>query len=322
MSRITVIGATGHIGTYLVPRLVIDGHEVIAVSRGAASPYRRDPAWRFARQVTLDRSAAERDGAFGASIAALGSDIVIDLICFDPPSSAHLADALRGRVEQLIHIGTIWTHGPASVVPTPEDVVKFPFGDYGTKKAEIERDLLRRHRMEGFPVTIIHPGHIVGEGWVPLNPHGNFRPQTYDAIAAGETLALANFGLETVHHVHADDVAQIIVRALANPAAIGQSFHAVSDAALTMRGFAEGMYRWFGHEPKLTFLPFDEWARGQEAADAETTWNHIARSPNCSILKGRTLLGYAPRYGSLEAVQESVRHLIATGQVRASATMA
>jgi uncharacterized protein YbjT (DUF2867 family) len=34
MSRVVVIGATGHIGPYLVPRLVDRGHEVIAVSRG------------------------------------------------------------------------------------------------------------------------------------------------------------------------------------------------------------------------------------------------------------------------------------------------
>ena len=40
MSRIVVIGATGHIGTYLVPRLVRGGHEVIAISRGAHEPYR------------------------------------------------------------------------------------------------------------------------------------------------------------------------------------------------------------------------------------------------------------------------------------------
>jgi nucleoside-diphosphate-sugar epimerase len=31
VSRVVVIGATGHIGTYLVPRLVAGGHEVIAV---------------------------------------------------------------------------------------------------------------------------------------------------------------------------------------------------------------------------------------------------------------------------------------------------
>jgi nucleoside-diphosphate-sugar epimerase len=33
MSRVVVIGATGHIGTYLVPRLVDGGHEVIAVTQ-------------------------------------------------------------------------------------------------------------------------------------------------------------------------------------------------------------------------------------------------------------------------------------------------
>ena len=36
MSRVVVIGATGHIGTYLVPRLVMAGHDVVAVSRGRA----------------------------------------------------------------------------------------------------------------------------------------------------------------------------------------------------------------------------------------------------------------------------------------------
>lgn len=38
MTRIVVIGATGHIGTYLVPRLVRAGHEVIAISRGIREP--------------------------------------------------------------------------------------------------------------------------------------------------------------------------------------------------------------------------------------------------------------------------------------------
>ena len=45
MSRVVVIGATGHIGTYLVPRLVDGGHEVIAVSRGSRGPYRDGPQW-------------------------------------------------------------------------------------------------------------------------------------------------------------------------------------------------------------------------------------------------------------------------------------
>jgi nucleoside-diphosphate-sugar epimerase len=33
------------------------------------------------------------------------------------------------------------------------------------------------------------------------------------------------------------------------------------------------------------------------------TLDHIAHSPNCSIEKTRRLLGYSPRYTSLEAIQ-------------------
>jgi nucleoside-diphosphate-sugar epimerase len=32
--RIVVIGGTGHIGSFLVPRLVRAGHEVVNISRG------------------------------------------------------------------------------------------------------------------------------------------------------------------------------------------------------------------------------------------------------------------------------------------------
>jgi nucleoside-diphosphate-sugar epimerase len=316
MSSIVVIGATGHIGTYLVPRLVMAGHEVVAVSRGKAQPYQQSPVWNHVRTVSLDRAAEEAEGGFGSAIAALGADIVVDCICFTPASNKQLVEALAGKVSHFIHIGTIWTHGTSAVVPTLESAAKYPFGDYGVQKADIEADLLARARGENFPVTILHPGHIVGPGWAPLNPAGHFNPAVFSTIARNETLTLPNFGMESVHHVHADDIAQLVVRAIDNRnAALGEAFHAVSDAALTLRGYAEAMYRWFGHEPRLAFAPYAEWAAAQDADEAAATWEHIARSPNCSIAKGRRLLGYAPRYTSLEAVQESVSWLVAQGQV-------
>jgi nucleoside-diphosphate-sugar epimerase len=213
----------------------------------------------------------------------------------------------------------IWTHGFSTVVPTPESAVKFPFGDYGVAKAAIEADLLQRAHGRGFPVSIVHPGHIVGPGWTPLNPAGHFNPSVFSTIAQGAPLTLPNFGLETVHHVHADDVAQIIIGAMRNrSAAIGESFHAVSPGAVTLRGYAEAMYRWFGHEPVLSFAPYAEWAVARDRTDAQATWEHIARSPNCSIEKGQRLLGYVPRYTSLEAVQESVAWLVDDGQITTS----
>jgi nucleoside-diphosphate-sugar epimerase len=98
-------------------------------------------------------------------------------------------------------------------------------------------------------------------------------------------------------------------------ASVGEAFNAVSPAAVSLRGYAEAMFRWFGHEPKLKFLPFNEWKATQEPNDAGATREHIGRSPAHSIEKGRRLIGYEPRYSSLAAVQESVAWLRDNGKL-------
>jgi len=255
--RILIIGGTGHIGTYLVPRLVESGHEVTCVSRGARAPYLPHPAWKAVRQAVLDREYLEAEGRFAGEIATLQPDAVMDLICFTPESARHLAEGLAGRIQHFLCCGTIWVHGHSVEVPITEAAPRAPFGEYGIRKAALEAYLLDQARRRGFPATVLHPGHIVGRGWVPLNPAGNFNPAVFRTIARGEPLCLPNLGLETVHHVHADDVAQGFQQALENRgAAVGECFHLASPAALTLRGYAERLYAWFGHQPALSFSPW------------------------------------------------------------------
>jgi nucleoside-diphosphate-sugar epimerase len=314
--RVVVIGGTGHIGGYLVPRLVRAGHEVIAVARGEREPYHHDAAWQRAQRLRADREAEDAAGTFGTRIADLNADAVVDLVCFSVDSARRLAEALHGRTGLLLHCGTIWVHGPLAQVPVTEDAPREPFGEYGIAKSAIESYLLAQARRDGTPATVLHPGHIVGPGWPPCNPAGNFDLEVFGAIARGEEVALPNFGLETLHHVHADDVAQAFELALnRRSAAVGEGFHVVSSQALTLRGYAEAVAGWFGAEPKLRFEPFDTWAGGVDPAVAQTSWEHIAHSPNMSIDKAGTLLGYAPRYSSLQAVRESLAWLIAEGRL-------
>jgi uncharacterized protein YbjT (DUF2867 family) len=37
--KVVVTGASGHIGTYLIPMLINSGFEVITITRGQAKPY-------------------------------------------------------------------------------------------------------------------------------------------------------------------------------------------------------------------------------------------------------------------------------------------
>ena len=307
--RVVVLGGTGHIGTYLVPMLVRAGHEVVVLSRGQRAPYQRDEAWDQAEVLTADR---DEDG-FETRVRELRAEVVVDLICFTEPSARALVEALTGEIGHLVHCGTIWVHGPSGVVPTTEDTPRRPFGEYGVRKAAIERFLLGQDEV---PTTVIHPGHISGPGWTAINPAGNLDLAVFTKLREGTRLALPNLGLETIQHVHASDVAAEFAAAIDNrSAAVGEAFHAVAAGAMTLRGYAEGVAGHFGREADLEFLPFGEWRRTVSESDAAITWDHIAHSPHCSMAKAERLLGFRPAYGPLETVLDAIGPLVSEGTI-------
>jgi nucleoside-diphosphate-sugar epimerase len=314
MSRVVIIGATGHIGTYLVPRLVRAGHEVVALSRGAREPYHGAPEWRAVERISADREAEDAAGTFGDRIAALRADAVVDMLCFTADSARQLVEALRPSRPLLVHCGTIWVHGPALRVPVAEDEPRTPYGEYGTGKAEIEALLHRETVAGGVPSVVLHPGHISGPGWPVITPAGNLDPDVWTRLATGQPLSLPDHGLGVLHHVHADDVAQSFELALTQPAAIGASFHVVAAQSMTLTGLATGVARWFGREPVLDFVDWAEFGRRVGPEHAETTRDHSWRSITASIARAREVLGYAPRFSTLQALHESLRWLVANGQ--------
>jgi nucleoside-diphosphate-sugar epimerase len=314
MSRVVVIGATGHIGSYLVPRLVRGGHDVTAMSRGTRDPYHASPQWNSVTRVTVDREAQDAEGTFGAQVAALRPDVVIDLVCFTAASAQQLVDALRPSRPLLVHCGTIWVHGPALRVPVTEDEPRTAYGEYGVGKAEIEALLHQETRAGGVPAVVLHPGHISGPGWPVITPAGNLDPAVWTSLATGRPLALPDHGLGVLHHVHADDVAQAFERAMSRPAAVGASFHVVAEQAMTLRGLATGVAGWFGREPLLDFVDWPEFERRAGPEHAEATRQHAFRSITASIARASQTLGYAPRFSSLDALRGALAWLAAHGQ--------
>lgn len=315
--RVAVIGATGHVGGYLVPRLVRAGHEVVALSRGAQQPYRDDPAWGDVDRRTVDRSAAEADGTFAPLIADLGADAVIDMICFTPASAATLVDALRGRVGHLVLCSSVWAMGHISEVPGREDDPSEPWGEYGVDKRAIERLLAEESaRPGGLRTTSLRPGHISGPGWPAITPQGNLDLTVYERLAVGDEVLLPGFGAETLNHVHADDVAQAFELAL-DPGYVGSgaAFTVVAERAGTLRGLAAQVAAGFGRDAVLRFVPWDAFAASLADDDAAASREHIARSQAMSIDAARRELGYAPRYRSIDAIAESVNRLAELGRI-------
>lgn len=314
--KVIVIGACGHIGSYLVPKLVKGGHNVVAVSRGKSRPYVQDPSWKRVESVCLDRA---KDRDFAYKIAAMNPDVVVDLINFDVKDTEEMVEVLREtKMSHYLFCSSIWAHGRAEFLPADPNCLKEPLDDYGIHKFKSECYLKEQYRENGFPATIIMPGQISGPGWTIINPMGNTDISVFQKIADGEEICLPNFGMETLHHVHADDVAQMFYQAITHRnAALGESFHAVAEESMTLYGYALAMYRYFNQEPKIRFLSWEKWCDYVEKEDLiDHTYYHIARSGQYRIENAKRLLEYMPRYTTLETVEAAVGSYLERGLIK------
>ncbi len=317
--KVIVIGGSGHIGSFLVPRLVRAGHEVINISRGTHKSYGEAPEWQQVRQVIADRQQEDRDGTFGDRVAALQADVVVDLVCFTFESASLLVNRLRGEAGHLLHCGSVWRYGQSLKLPIAEGSgsAAAPFGEYGIQKDRIARMLKEETDDGGLVTTSVHPGHIVGPGWHPIGPLGNLDPAVWYTLSAGQPLQVPGSGSELMHHVHADDVAQAFEKAIQNrDAAAGEDFNIVAPTALTVRGYADIAAGWFGQSATVETVTWEHFRESTTPEYAESSWGHLYRSQCFTIEKAKSLLGYAPGYEPEEAVLESITRLIERGQLR------
>ena len=323
MKKAVVIGAYGHIGSYMVPALYEAGYEVTVISRGNREPYTAEhPAWQHVKREICDRKAMTGEKIFGKFIASLEPDVIIDTLCYNRKMMEELCEpiiankALAEKVK-LIEIGTIWIYAYKLFSPVTEDHPHNSVSAYGSGKTEMELYIKELAEQNLLNATILHPGHISGAGWYPINPQGNLNPQVYADIVSGKEIILPNDGNATLHHVHAEDIARLALACIEQPeASRGEAFHITSSAALTLRGFAELLYKHFGHEPKIAFVPYKEFTELVSEEDAGNTFDHISKSPCCSMEKAKRVLGFTPKWSSIGTAISAVEHKLATGELK------
>ena len=311
-----VIGAAGHIGTYLTPMLIKGGFETVAITRSMSKPYEDDPAWNRAERVLLDR---DNDPDFIKKLKAMKPDIIVDLVNFNIAETKKIVEAFKDScLSHYLYCSSCWAHGMADTIPfDPDCLRKEPLDDYGKDKFASEMYLKEQYRQNGFPATVIMPGQISGPGWTIINPWGNVSMRVFQDIADGKEIRLPNFGQEILPHVHGYDVAQVFYQAITHRnQALGESFDAEAATHITLYGFAKHMYEYFGHEPKIKFLPWPEWCEYEgNPEECDHTYYHITRSGVFSIEKAKRLLEYQPKYSCIETIDLAVQSYIERGLI-------
>jgi nucleoside-diphosphate-sugar epimerase len=228
MTPILVTGATGRIGSRLVPRLLQHNETVRVLVRDSAraEPLRERGAEVVEGDVreasTLSRAL---DGAEAVVHLAAAFRGVPDEEAVAVNQSATIATAkaaVDAEVNRFVLASTNLVYGPGRGRPASENDELAPDGAYGVypeTKVAAERALQELHRDRGLDLRVLRLAFVYGDG----DPH------------LRESLRWARDwpAHKRLHLVHHADVAQAFIRALRTDGIDGETFNVADDAPVS-----------------------------------------------------------------------------------------
>jgi nucleoside-diphosphate-sugar epimerase len=271
-----VTGATGRLGTRLVPRLIAEGDDVRILVR---DPDKARPLQERGTELVVGdlREADARRRAvagvdaivhLGASFRGVPDD---EAVAVNETATVELArDALDAGGARFVYASTNLVYGPGRGRPAREHDTPAPAGAYPASKSAAEQALGHLYRERGLGVRIVRLAFVYGEG----DPH----------LAESLMWARQWPAHKRLHMVHHADVGQALVLALRAHGIDGATFNAADDAPMTALELFE-----LNHEP----LP-----SGASTRTLDDPWEGIVETA-----KIRAELGFRPLYPSVHAAK-------------------
>jgi nucleoside-diphosphate-sugar epimerase len=228
MSPILVTGATGRIGSRLVPRLLQHDESVRVLVRdpARAEPLRErgvEVVEGDVRDVSTLSGALDGVGAVVHLAAAFRGVPDEEAVAINQSATIATAQAaVDAKVSRFVLASTNLVYGPGRGRPAREDDELSPDGAYGVypeTKVAAERALTELHRDSGLDLRVLRLAFVYGDG----DPH------------LGESLRWARDwpAHKRLHLVHHADVAQALIRTLRADGLDGQIFNIADDAPIS-----------------------------------------------------------------------------------------
>jgi nucleoside-diphosphate-sugar epimerase len=250
--KVLFIGGTGIISSACSRLAVERGIELYHLRRGHTSR----PVPDAVRVLNGDI----RDPA--SARAALGDhrfDAVVDWIAFSPEHIEAALALFRGRTHQYVFISSASAYQtpPASLPVTESTPLDNPVWAYSRAKIACEERLLRAHREEQFPFTIVRPSHTYDRTLFPC--HGGYT--VIERMRRGKKVVVHGDGTSLWTLTHHSDFAKGLVGLLGHSGALAAAVHITSDEWLTWDQIHHLLARAAGTRADIVHLPSEVIAR-------------------------------------------------------------
>jgi nucleoside-diphosphate-sugar epimerase len=158
-----------------------------------------------------------------------------------------LESALDAGVRKLVMTSSSAVYGVPDENPVRPSHAPRPQEEYGRAKLEGER-LANQFVKRGLDVSVVRPRTVLGHGRL-----GIFQI-LFEWVRRGRPIYMLGHGNNRYQFVHADDLAEVCLRAADRPGA--GTFLAGTDRFGTMRELLEGLVRHAGTKSPVRALPF------------------------------------------------------------------
>lgn len=240
------IGGTGTISSACVQLAVERGMQLCLLNRGQSE--RSVPAG-----VEILRGDIRNKDAVQKALGSRMFDAVVDWIAFTPDHIEMDLELFRGRTSQYVFISSasVYQTPPASLPVTESTPLRNPFWAYSRGKIACEDRLIKAHREENFPITIVRPSHTYDRTLFPM--HGQYT--ILHRMRVGKKVIVHGDGASLWTLTHHRDFAKGFVGLLGLPQAIGETFHITSDEVLTWNQIFEIVAHAAGVQPRIVHIP-------------------------------------------------------------------
>lgn len=298
--KVCVIGGTGHIGRFLTPMLVRNGHDVTVVTSGR-TPTPAGPEWQKVKFKAGRYSF--NDKAWSDLLRDIGPEVLIDILGSDVPA---LYQALKPTCRHLVVCGSTWMWGPPRIVPTPPAIQNpCEFQDYARRIREMHeiKALAKKEGIMAF--TGAMPPNICGPGKIPLDTIGDRSLDCFRALKAGKPAILPDGCNTLIGPCDAADIALVFALAVEKrQAAADEIFNCGAAYALTAAQVVEVYARILGVKVPIEYVG---WEKFLKEIMPDPGSNYHYREHMCpDISKTRAKLGYAPQFTPEATMERAV----------------
>lgn len=295
--KILVIGGTGHIGSFLVPKLVAEGHDVYVGTRGKTKP-REQHLFEGARFIVCDSGNEE-------SLQLL-KEYQFDTVVDFPGTAYKVWEALKESLSHLVVCGSLWMYGYPHIVPTPEGACQEegPFDGYNVRYGQIKQ-MLEASKTQKAAVTSIMLPNVCGPGKIPIDQYGGRDLEKHLEMLEGKTVYIPDGPECLIGPCDAEDIASMFDLVINNRDIVAnQMFHVGADYSIPISDFIKAYAEIYGVHIPIEKVSWEKYVK--EVNPQIGAWWHFYAHMLPDITKAKNLLGYTPKYTPQQSMRRAV----------------